>query len=1053
MVNRPQDSPPQDQLFRLLVVVASPNTQGIYQIDPIAEAASVVKACSQLLDRSQMEISLLLGAKVTHIPPLELTRPGVRPISGASTAQRIGGLILADPSGKPFHGLHIIAHGTYSEDLGRFFLLLENEQGGLGAREATDLIRIWQPERLRLIFLESCQSACSGGASTVHFDSFRDHVSGFMQLLVEAGVPAVVAMQDNIRVTDAQLFNQGFYSALLQTGRVDTAGNNGRQLLRDAADSPWSIPAVTARLRGGDVWVESPLRKANRLLYANLEQAREDRQWPDFPIDVRMVPSQSPHSATDSSTDGAQTGVREDLRSRVSALVGRPPAEELYWLVGDLGSSKSTVLQTVFLDQCAANFREEQPAVPVLLTLQDCISNSVSLAAAVAGAVSSYFTQRTGYTPDPAHLADQFRRRPFLFLIDGSAEFTQGMLGDALNVLQDFRRSGNSKHRFLVCLDENSFEPDNLRESTAFLLIQPLSPERVVGYLSRLSNDESGKYESAAAGRLLGALRDNALFDLAESPWLLAEMLDGEHRGHEATSRTAIIDQIIKERLRRVSKPPGVPTRAPEALYRLAWEIKSTCVGQPTQDSPAASFSGALTYQTLAEIRGNRDFLLSEFRQALIVQSGLLKGTEDDGVKFTYPCFCAYACAKYIHARTDSEQERILDEITATLGRRSRVDWWSETLVLLAGLENDPEKIRRLLQMILSGSLLNEADQVFVAARCLHEARLAKKDPAFLGDSTIVRSVISSLVHRSHPQSGQSVNARKRAVRHLAPLRDRSAVPHLVSLAVKRVRTGRHGKMEFDFSGIRMAAIKALTYTPDMAMLELAKDPDLRGNTGLHEIVSHWVKLELDGLKTGFLSQDPLEAATAAFALGITKPSGALGLLASRFQAKEPDLDLLWAIADSMVELGDPGLEKIVESSLEVRPLWQFAAYLIGKLGASYCRSGFPSFLWDRVNESEEDPGVRGRSLQALAELGDPASAAKIRDICDQWLETTDDQLRYYALQGLRHAGDKSTLAKLEGLQWKETNTPLFERLREEVYDELYWSLAGGLSSEVMTLY
>jgi hypothetical protein len=50
----------------------------------------------------------------------------------------------------------------------------------------------------------------------------------------------------------------------------------------------------------------------------------------------------------------------------------------------------------------------------------------------------------------------------------------------------------------------------------------------------------------------------------------------------------------------------------------------------------------------------------------------------------------------------------------------------------------------------------------------------------------------------------------------------------------------------------------------------------------------------------------------------------------------------------------------------------------------------------------------------------------------------------------LRQVGDTQSLTILERLQWNQGNTALFERLRLEVYDDLYWRLAGGLSREVM---
>ena len=63
---------------------------------------------------------------------------------------------------------------------------------------------------------------------------------------------------------------------------------------------------------------------------------------------------------------------------------------------------------------------------------------------------------------------------------------------------------------------------------------------------------------------------------------------------------------------------------------------------------------------------------------------------------------------------------------------------------------------------------------------------------------------------------------------------------------------------------------------------------------------------------------------------------------------------------------------------------------------------------------------------------------------------------RYYALQSLRHIGNEETLAILTQTQWRAEDDAAtsgslsLERLRLEVYEDIYWRLAGGRSREVM---
>ena len=63
-----------------------------------------------------------------------------------------------------------------------------------------------------------------------------------------------------------------------------------------------------------------------------------------------------------------------------------------------------------------------------------------------------------------------------------------------------------------------------------------------------------------------------------------------------------------------------------------------------------------------------------------------------------------------------SDRDRILDDISASLGRLPRLRWWEGTLVLLCGLISDPNLV---LRSLIYGATLTEGEQVFLAVRCL----------------------------------------------------------------------------------------------------------------------------------------------------------------------------------------------------------------------------------------------------------------------------------------------------------------------------------------------
>jgi hypothetical protein len=150
-----------------------------------------------------------------------------------------------------YHVLHIIAHGAYSERRGQAALYLvdaenhgqivrEDAFAGMLARQLSDA-GAQNPDYLRLVFLASCQSATRNTA-----DAFR----GLAPALVNAHVPAVVAMQDTVSIMGARAFSHIFYERLLQHGLVDLAGNQARATLLTGGSSEAVTPVIFRRGSG-----------------------------------------------------------------------------------------------------------------------------------------------------------------------------------------------------------------------------------------------------------------------------------------------------------------------------------------------------------------------------------------------------------------------------------------------------------------------------------------------------------------------------------------------------------------------------------------------------------------------------------------------------------------------------------------------------------------------------------------------------------------------------------------------------------------------------------
>jgi hypothetical protein len=1034
-VDLPQDTAPEDTRFHLLVAIASPGPDEIakFEVAPIEvadECAAILDACQDLLRNGQMQITFLPGK--TGLPPTfgaSTGLPHIRVLDGFTTAERIADSL------NTVHGLHVIAHGRQGK---RFNLVLEDENLGMLAWPDTQLIDMWQPRRLRLVFLQSCQSAAVRPANDP-----RPFVSGFMSQLVRAGAPAVVGMQDFVRIADAREFNRGFYTALVREGLVDEAANNGRRLLRQSIDAAWSIPAITTRLKRGAVWRESPLRAAQKKLRDRVFLERQTRSYPLFPIDVATVAADDLRKrSTDPSRDDIETvypvseGVRTDAFRALSEAVSQPVSGQVCSLIAAHGRAKTTLLEALYLTEVERHWHGEQPAIPVILRLADCAKASYDPERTFATAIASYFEVRAGVTLEPHYLLNCFDQQRFLFLINGDEDVGEGVLQQALITLHGFRNSRRTgqpdPHSYIVTLDQSAIKVVDLPEDSKCLIIQPMSVERVTAYLSSFAADDAMRQPAKV---LLNQLSDG-LWDLAEVPWLLSEMLDQASRGVLGGTRADILRRVVDERIAMISSASVVRGKVEDILCTLAWEMYS---------NRKVSLAGTDLFDLLMKLRGNRDYSLVEFRSHLIVPCRMMAPSEQDGLRFAYPGFRSYCCALFLYRQPAETRERHLEEITATLGRRSRAQLWEEVLLILAGFWSDTGT---LLRMILSGVALSEGDQIYIAARCLQEARQAFGGGS--SDEPVVRSIVSALIYRSHPRSLRSISTRRKAIEFLGPLKETNGVPHLVSLAIKKIRPDSKGKLTYDYSGIRLVAIKALLYAPEKVLSYVREDREWSSNTDLHDTLDAWLQFDGERLRLHLDSADEAVASIAAFALALTKLKGAHSALEAKFINPGNTPDFSWALTDALLELGDPALATLVSVNLHREDLQREIAYLIGKLGTARSDSAECKFLKDRLDTG--DFVLRGRCLQSLAELRDTS----VLDRCHKWMNDEDLTLRYYALQSARNIGNEQTLMLLTQTQWSAENDTAtngalsMERLRLEVYEEIYWRLAGGRSREVM---
>ncbi|HKP53203.1 MAG TPA: CHAT domain-containing protein [Chloroflexia bacterium] len=167
---------------------------------------------------------------------------------GKVTLQR-----LLDRLRDGFEVLYLVCHGSIFGPNHETHLLLEDDDGSPRWVSGSDLVTRVEDLKLEhedgmaqqplVIVLASCQSAGAGDGVAL---------AALGPRLAQSVAPAVVAMQDNIRVTTMREFMTEFFRQLRAHGVVDQAMAAARARVRDCSDA-W-VPVLFMSLLNGQVW-------------------------------------------------------------------------------------------------------------------------------------------------------------------------------------------------------------------------------------------------------------------------------------------------------------------------------------------------------------------------------------------------------------------------------------------------------------------------------------------------------------------------------------------------------------------------------------------------------------------------------------------------------------------------------------------------------------------------------------------------------------------------------------------------------------------------------
>ncbi len=210
--------------LKVLVLIANPSNLADYGLPPVQVTEEWQSLRQAVADVSHSKLSLT-----------QLSAP----VSLVHLEQEL--------QAHSYHVLHIVGHGRFDAQQQRAVLLWEGDNGEVHPVRDDELIGMLTrlKQRPGLVFLATCESAKRASA-----DAFL----GLAPKLVQAGVPAVVAMQDAISYASAQKLGATFYTQLARHGVVDEALNAARSTLLTAGRPDVAVPVLLMRLKSGRVW-------------------------------------------------------------------------------------------------------------------------------------------------------------------------------------------------------------------------------------------------------------------------------------------------------------------------------------------------------------------------------------------------------------------------------------------------------------------------------------------------------------------------------------------------------------------------------------------------------------------------------------------------------------------------------------------------------------------------------------------------------------------------------------------------------------------------------
>ena len=727
--------PISDRPFKLLIAISNPNPNTLPEgYAPIEVETEIENIISPLEGIEDLKITLLPGRTgISAAQRKDLKARGVFIEDGPTTPESLQIQLASN------HILHFLGHGMFrrnksaekTEPFGTSFLILEDDKGDYFPVSDDELVaRLAAFKDVpRLIFLASCETAKRDPQDPHPF-------VGLGPKLVEAGFPAVVAMQDKVPVITARKLTRFFYRSLLEQGLIDLALNESRKFLLDESQTDWAIPVLFMRTPGGRLFAPNPVIAALRSMAASTA-FKPKWQYGFLPLEAVLLTGGQQRSP-DWQRIVQQTATRVDLWKQTNDILVNVKSEmTMLAISGDRGTARSTHLRRLVRHTIAQslNASDQKTVLPIYVDLFDSVKRlgpNADFMTMLVHAMREFWPFKSDNVDKNLVLSMLKDTGTIIrLIIDNLEDLPQQVAAQLIQDIRNLTKDVAGGHQFVIAIGHGGDEYKTL-PFTHLLDVQYLSRRRVQRFLRddigiSDDNDSTGAVifeEAVAIGvRLADALEKTQLFDLAAQPWLLVHMVErakeeyARLEKHELwpPSRALLLKDVVEGKIQSIPRDRGMQARALDTMLALASQMQFSNRGQMPLEEAIPQIS---------TIRGEREYGLEE----LIAQFSnvdLMLVTGNESLRFQYPSLQSYCCARSIlQDLPASGGDDYWKQVVSSLGGLNQIRWWFDTLVLLSGLLDNPDE---LIEQIIYGESFAESEKVFLAARCLLESQRVRE--------------------------------------------------------------------------------------------------------------------------------------------------------------------------------------------------------------------------------------------------------------------------------------------------------------------------------------